>query len=62
MLVLTRKDGESTRIGDNISVTVLGISRNRVKLGFSAPREIPIVRKELPPIHVLDLAKTSRLG
>ena len=47
MLVLTRKDGESVQIGEGISVKVLAISGNRVKLGFSAPPEVAIRRKEI---------------
>jgi carbon storage regulator len=47
MLVLTRKDGESVQIGDCISIKVLAISGNRVKLGFSAPAEVAIRRKEI---------------
>jgi carbon storage regulator len=53
MLVLTRKDGESVQIGEGISVKVLAISGNRVKLGFSAPPEVTIRRKEiLTPISL----------
>ncbi len=53
MLVLTRKDGESVQIGDAISIKVLAISGNRVKLGFSAPPEVAIRRQEiLSPISL----------
>ena len=47
MLVLTRKIGESVRIGDNITVTVQRVAGNRVALSFDAPREVRIVRSEL---------------
>lgn len=47
MLVLTRAKKDSVLIGDNISVTILGISRGQVKLGFKAPNEFDIVRDEL---------------
>jgi carbon storage regulator len=47
MLVLMRKSNESIVIGDNITVTVLGIEGDKVKLGISAPREISILRHEL---------------
>ncbi|MCL2693920.1 MAG: carbon storage regulator [Oscillospiraceae bacterium] len=47
MLVITRKTDESLLIADNIEVTVLEISRDRVKLGVSAPREISVIRNEL---------------
>lgn len=48
MLVLNRKPGEEVVIGDSIRVTVVEIRGNRVKLGFSGPREVQIVRAELP--------------
>ena len=48
MLVLSRKKGERISIGAGIEVTVLGINKGRVKLGFSAPPEVPIRREELP--------------
>jgi carbon storage regulator len=47
MLVLTRKNGESVQIGDAVSVKVLAISGNRVKLGFSAPGNVAIRRAEI---------------
>jgi len=47
MLVITRKTDESLLIADNIEVTVLEISRDRVKLGVSAPRDITVIRYEL---------------
>jgi carbon storage regulator len=47
MLVLSRKPGERIIIGDNIQVTVLAIRGNQVRLGFSAPGDIPILREEL---------------
>lgn len=47
MLVLTRKVGESIRIGDDIEVYVAAIDRNRVRLGIRSPGEIPIHRSEI---------------
>jgi carbon storage regulator len=47
MLVLTRKTDESVVIGENILITILSIEGDKVKLGIEAPREIPILRKEL---------------
>jgi carbon storage regulator len=47
MLVLSRKSGETVILGDEIRVTVLEIRGNSVKLGFVAPRELPIRREEL---------------
>ncbi|MEK7591379.1 MAG: carbon storage regulator CsrA [Patescibacteria group bacterium] len=46
MLVLSRKRGERVMIGD-IEVTILKIQGNRVRLGISAPREIPVHRQEV---------------
>jgi carbon storage regulator CsrA len=50
MLVLTRKNGETIHIGDGIEVKVLSISRNVVKLGFSAPTDVAIRRQEIVPL------------
>ncbi len=50
MLVLTRKNGETICINQHIEVKVLSISRNTVKLGFSAPPQINIRRQELGPM------------
>lgn len=47
MLVLTRKLEESVMIGTDIEVRVLGFSGEHVRLGFSAPRSIPVFRKEV---------------
>ena len=47
MLVLKRKAGERIRIGQDVELVVLGIEKGRVKLGFSAPPEVPIHRDEV---------------
>jgi carbon storage regulator len=49
MLVLTRKNTESIVIGTNAEVTVkiLGIDKNNVRLGVSAPRQLPVHREEI---------------
>ena len=47
MLVITRKNSESFLIGDNIEVKISDIGAERVKICIDAPREIPIMRKEL---------------
>ncbi len=47
MLVLTRKADESLVIGDQITLTILAIEGDRVKIGIQAPREIAVHRKEV---------------
>lgn len=47
MLVLTRKAGETIRIGDDIFVTVEWVDGNRVSLGIEAPRDVKILRGEI---------------
>jgi carbon storage regulator len=47
MLVLTRKSGEAINVGDDITVTVLEVRGNQVRLGIQAPLDVIIHRKEL---------------
>ncbi len=47
MLVLTRRVGESIRIGDRIKVVVVAVKGDQVRVGVSAPREVPVARGEL---------------
>jgi carbon storage regulator len=47
MLVLTRKVDESIVIGDSIVITVLAVEGEQVKIGISAPRDVPILRHEV---------------
>ena len=47
MLVLSRKRGESIVIGGGITITVVDVRGDRVRLGFTAPPEVPIYRKEI---------------
>lgn len=47
MLALTRKKGESLVINNNIEVTVLEMRGDQVKIGITAPKEVPIYRKEI---------------
>jgi carbon storage regulator len=47
MLILSRYRGESLRIGDEITITVLGIKGNQVRFGFNAPSKVPVHREEV---------------
>jgi carbon storage regulator len=47
MLILTRRVGESVMIGDNVTVTVLGVKGNQVRLGVNAPRDVAVHREEI---------------
>ena len=47
MLVLTRKPNQSIMIGDDIEVSVLSVTGEKVRIGIQAPREIPVFRKEV---------------
>ena len=47
MLALTRKKGESLIVNNNIEITVLEIRGDQIKLGISAPKEVPVYRKEV---------------
>ena len=47
MLILSRRNGETIMIGDDVTVTVLGIRNNQVRLGIDAPKEIAVHREEI---------------
>lgn len=47
MLVLTRKNGETIKIGDDIEITVISSKNDQVKIGIKAPKNIEILRKEI---------------
>lgn len=47
MLILTRRIGETLNIGDEVTVTVLGIKGTQVRIGVNAPKKIPVHREEV---------------
>ena len=47
MLILTRKVGESLLIGDDVSITILNIRGNQVKIGVQAPKDVSVHREEI---------------
>ncbi len=47
MLILTRRVGETLMIGDDVTVTVLGVKGSQVRLGVDAPREVGVHREEI---------------
>jgi len=47
MLVLTRKRGESIMIGDDIEITIVLATPDKIRVGISAPRDLPVHRREV---------------
>ena len=47
MLILTRRVGETLMVGDDVSITVLGVKGNQVRIGINAPKDVPVHREEI---------------
>ena len=47
MLILTRRVGETLMVGDDVTVTVLGVKGNQVRIGVNAPKDISVHREEI---------------
>ena len=47
MLILTRRIGETLMIGDDVSITVIGVKGNQVRIGIDAPRDVAVHREEI---------------
>ena len=47
MLILTRRVGETLMVGDDVTITVLGVKGNQVRLGVNAPRDVAVHREEI---------------
>ncbi len=47
MLILTRRIGETLMVGDDVTVTVLGVKGNQVRLGVNAPKDVAVHREEI---------------
>jgi carbon storage regulator len=47
MLILTRRVGETVMIGDDVTITVLGVKGNQVRVGINAPKHVAVLREEI---------------
>jgi len=60
MLILTRRVGETLIVGDNVSVTVLGVKGNQVRIGVNAPKDVSVHREEI--YQRIQREKTEQAG
>lgn len=62
MLILTRRVGESLMVGDDVTITVLGVKGNQVRIGVNAPKDVGVHREEIyQRIQQEKLGKLSQL-
>ena len=57
MLILTRRVGETLMVGENVTVTVVGLNGNQVRLGINAPKDVEVHREEI--YAKIQMEKTS---
>jgi len=59
MLVMSRRQGETILIGDDIEISIAHIGRSRVKVGIRAPRQLPVVAREMKLVREENLAAAA---
>lgn len=62
MLILTRRTGETVMIGNDVTLTVLGVKGNQVRIGINAPKNIPVHREEIYDRIKRELAEKGESG
>lgn len=60
MLILTRRIGETVMVGDDVTITVLGVKGNQVRLGVNAPKDVAVHREEIYERIQREKDETSR--
>ena len=61
MLVMSRRQGETILIGDEIEIVIAHIGRSRVKVGIRAPRQMPVIAREMKLVREENLAAAAAL-